>query len=144
MSMALMIRPLSHALGHYNKFAVQHPLLTMSITTGITMGFGSFACQMIKNRSEPVRKPIDVKQIANYSLFGALFTGPVLRYWWYYLDLKIFKDKKAFLRPVKMMILDIATVRFGIIAAFVFYASLCMDKSFLESCSDLKDVNNLN
>lgn len=59
------------------------------------------------NRYETEKKSIDFRQIFNYALFGTLFTGPGLRYWWYYLDLKVFKNKAAFLRPVKMMLLDI-------------------------------------
>jgi len=110
----------------------------MSITTGFTMGMGSYLSQVIKNRNREKKLPIDLKQVFDYSLFGAFITAPTLRYWWYYLDLKLFKNKKTFLRPVKMMLVDIATVRFGIIASFVFYSSLCMGKSIKESASDFK------
>ena len=60
---------------------------------------------MIQRKMTNSSEPIDLRQIFDYSLFGGLITGPVLRYWWPALDLKIFKNKASFLRPVKMVII---------------------------------------
>lgn len=35
---ALIVRPLSNSLQYYNKLATTWPLITMSLTTGATMG----------------------------------------------------------------------------------------------------------
>ena len=83
---------------------------------------------------------IDMRQIFDYTMFGGLITGPVLRYWWHALDLKIFKNKTAFLRPVKMMVLDIATFRFSIIAVFIFYVSFMQNKPLNVCLQDLQQV----
>lgn len=98
-------------------------------------------CQMIQKKMTKSNDPIDYRQIFDYSCFGGLLTGPVLRYWWPALDLKIFKNKNTFLRPVKMMIVDIATFRFGIIAAFIFYVSFTQHKPLGTCLEDLKEVN---
>ncbi len=118
--MSIMLRPFTFALHHYNKLALARPLFTTSVTTGITMGIGSFACQVIKNKYETEKKSIDFRQIFDYGLFGLVLTGPGLRYWWYYLDLKVFKDKTAFLRPIKMMVLDIVSWKLVFLIVDVF------------------------
>lgn len=135
-----LLRPGIRLLEIYSHQAKTRPLTTMSITTGISMGLGSWTCQLIKLNSTKSNEPIDFRQIFDYACFGAFITGPVLRYWWPALDLKIFKNKSTFLRPVKMMIVDIATFRFSIIAAFIFYVSLTQHKPVKECCEDLKKV----
>ena len=118
----------------YNHQAKTRPLITMSWTTGASMAIGSYMCQIIKNKVTKSNEPIDYRQIFDYACFGAFLTGPVLRYWWPALDLKIFKNRTTFLRPVKMMLVDIATFRFSIIAAFIFYVSLTQHKPFQQCC----------
>lgn len=98
-------------------------------------------CQKIQRKLTNSQEPIDYRQILDYALFGGLLTGPVLRYWWHALDLKIFRNKTTFLRPVKMMIVDIATFRFSIIAAFIFYVSLMQNKPLKMCFQDLQEVS---
>ena len=43
--MSLLLRPFTFALHHYNKVALARPLLTTSLTTGFTMGVGSYGNQ---------------------------------------------------------------------------------------------------
>ena len=135
-----LLRPGIRLLEIYSHHAKTRPLITMSLTTGVSMGLGSWICQLIKHRSTKSNVSIDYRQILDYSCFGALITGPCLRFWWPALDLKIFKNKSTFLRPVKMMIVDIATFRFSIIAAFIFYDSLTQHKPIKQCCEDLKEV----
>ena len=87
------------------------------------MSSGNLICQLITYEKN---KKIDYFQIIQYGSFGLLISGPILRwhariyakcknikiklfqfrYWWYALDLKVFKNPNTFLRPVKMMLLD--------------------------------------
>ena len=135
-----LLRPVVRLLEIYSQQAKIRPLITMSLSTGTSMALGSWMCQIIKHKVTKSNDPIDFRQIFDYSCFGLMVTGPILRYWWPVLDLKIFKNKSAFLRPVKMMIVDIVTVRFGIIAAFIFYVSLIQHKPIKQCCIDLKTV----
>lgn len=41
---------------------------------GLTMGLGGYICQKIQNRHLTEKKPISIKQIVDYGLFGALIT----------------------------------------------------------------------
>jgi len=135
-----LLRPGIRLIEIYSHQAKIRPLTTMSLTTGLSMGLGSWICQSIKHRLTKSNESIDFRQILDYSCFGAFITGPCLRFWWPALDLKIFKNKSTFLRPVKMMIVDIATFRFSIIAAFIFYVSLTQHKPIKQCCEDLKEV----
>lgn len=139
LKMAALARPFKASFEWYNACCKSHPVITMSITTGLTMAFGSYACQKIQMRGQDPKPKLDYMQIFNYTLFGALYTGPILKYWWYWLDQKIFVNKQAFLRPVKMMALDIVTCRFLIIAAFVYYVSLTQGKPIVECNEDFVD-----
>jgi hypothetical protein len=70
---ASVMKPLKASLEWYNGYAKSHPLITMSVTTGLTWAFGSFACQEIKNRHNKGYK-LDYRQICEYAAFGGLFT----------------------------------------------------------------------
>jgi len=134
----MILRSLKNFAQIYNKWSLHRPILTMSVTTGVVHALGSFTCQTIANMaSAPAdRKPIDLNQIARFTLFGAVVVGPVLKYWWYMLDLKIFKNKKLFLRPVQMMLVDQVVFRWPIIAAFVLYLNVTSGQSFQKSYAD--------
>lgn len=67
------------------------------------MSAGNLICQLLTIKPE---KRINTFQIIQYGMFGLLISGPILRYWWYALDLKIFANPNIKLRPVKMMLLD--------------------------------------
>jgi hypothetical protein len=72
--MFYMIKPLKYSLHWYNVYAKSHPTLTMSLTTGFTMAFGSYVCQEIKSRGENPKPRLNLKQVCDYAMFGAVFT----------------------------------------------------------------------
>ena len=52
-----------------------------------------------------------------------------MKYWWYALELKIFKNINSFLRPVKMTILDQTTTPFILNSTFLYYLAFTDGKS---------------
>lgn len=64
----------------------------------------------------------------------------MVRYWLYALELKIFKNKNSFLRPVKMMLLDQSIFPFLMNAAFLYFIGMTNGKSSEESVQDIKKV----
>ncbi len=74
MTISYLTRPLKYCLHCYNVYAKSHPTMTMSLTTGFTMAFGSYVCQKIKMRNETTKTRFNLKQVCDYAMFGAVFT----------------------------------------------------------------------
>ncbi|CAF0953229.1 unnamed protein product [Brachionus calyciflorus] len=98
----------------------------MSLTSAVGMGTGNLICQGLMYHKT---KKFSFHNFVQYSTYGLLFSGPFLKYWWYALELKIFRDPKIFLRPVKMMLCDQATSPFILNSAFLYYLAVTDGKS---------------
>ena len=69
--------------------------------------FGFFVSVYIFLKKIPLQCSSNRKKLALYKFyFFVVKKGPFMRYWWYALELKIFTNPKAFLRPVQMMLFD--------------------------------------
>jgi hypothetical protein len=67
------------------------------------------------------KRKIDLYQTLQYGAFGLFVAGPYMRYWWYALELKIFKNANTKLRPVKMMLLDQVSIAEFFVSSPFFY-----------------------
>lgn len=74
-----------------------------------------------------------------YEIFKHFFKGPVLKFWWFALELKIFSNPKTFMRPFKMMLADQATSPFVLNAAFLYYLAVTDGKSHKDAVQVVKD-----
>ncbi|CAF0935568.1 unnamed protein product [Brachionus calyciflorus] len=80
----------------YNNYVQKYPLIGISITSAFGMGAGNAICQSLMYKKT---KNFSYFEIGQYTSYGFLFGGPYMKYWWYALELKIFKNPKTFLRP---------------------------------------------
>ncbi|KAM7540257.1 hypothetical protein Aperf_G00000032459 [Anoplocephala perfoliata] len=84
----------------YSNLLVRYPVRTQAISTAVIMGSGDIIAQKIVER----KKKWDVIRTAKFSAIGLIVVGPVLNFWYAFLD-RFYKGQ-GMVRTLKMVATD--------------------------------------
>ncbi|EDO32785.1 predicted protein [Nematostella vectensis] len=111
---------LEQLIVQYSYYLQTHPILTKSITSAITSGLGQLVSQLAAKRA--TGQNINYRAIAAFSGFGFLVTGPLVHYFYNYLEQfvprgvpfskakKLFIDRLIFSPPFYLLFFYIVAI----------------------------------
>ncbi|TMW56259.1 hypothetical protein Poli38472_008907 [Pythium oligandrum] len=89
------------AWGKYQTALATHPIRTKAITSAFVGMFGEILGHVLKHKT---LKGLSPRQVLAFFAFGGFVTGPVLHYWYMFLENQTFTKQK--LTPNKKLLLD--------------------------------------
>lgn len=102
----------------YNRFLTHHPISAKSMTCAVLLGAGDVICQLMEMWCAGDMHPLDVKRISTMSIFGGVYLGPVL-HWWYSLVLGRYFTAPGLMTAAKKTIMDqVVFAPFGCVSFF--------------------------
>uniref|UniRef100_A0A834VI41 Mitochondrial inner membrane protein Mpv17 n=2 Tax=Sarcoptes scabiei TaxID=52283 RepID=A0A834VI41_SARSC len=86
----------------YGNVMIKHPIKTQCLTTAVLVTTGDIIAQkLIEDQSR-----LNVKRTAKFALFGLLYVGPSVTYWYRFLDRSFGRSKSIRLKPWQKLIVD--------------------------------------